>query len=67
MNRVSVTSAHIGDMNILRMTQIALLAAAFILGVAAPVFNGLSILALVLAVTPLVIGYHRGREGSEAP
>jgi hypothetical protein len=63
---VSVTSAHIGGMTILRATQIALLAAALLLGLTAPAFNGLSVIALILAGVPLAIGHYWGRKGSEA-
>lgn len=62
MSKVTVTSAHIAGMTILRATQIALLAAALLLGLAAPVFNGMSVLALVLAVIPLGIGHYWGRK-----
>lgn len=53
-------------MTILRVTQIALLAAALILGLWAPVFNGMSLIALVFAFTPLAIGYYWGRNGTRA-
>lgn len=63
---VTVTSAHIGGMTILRATQIALLAAALILGLLAPAFNGMSLIALVFALAPLAIGHYCGRKGTEA-
>lgn len=50
-----------GGMTILRVTQIALLAAALVVGLIPTTFNGLSLLALVLAVAPLAIAHHSER------
>lgn len=48
-------------MTLQRILQIALLAASLAVGVSSPVFNGQSLLALILAVAPLAIAYRWGR------
>lgn len=50
-----------GDMNALKITQIALLASALLIGLLNPVYNGLTILALLFAAAAGYIGYrYRG-------
>jgi hypothetical protein len=53
-------------MNLFRILQIALLAAALIVGLSASAFNGQSVLALVLAAAPLAIGWRWGTRGAPA-
>lgn len=48
-------------MNILKFTQIALLATGLIIGITAPVFNGQSILGLLVAGSVLLVGRRRPR------
>lgn len=54
-------AAHTCGMNILKLTQIALLATALILGLTAQTFNGQSLLALAVAGSVLLVGRRRPR------
>lgn len=53
-------------MTILRVTQIALLAAALVLGLIPTTLNGLSLLALILAAAPLAIAHYANRPNTPA-
>lgn len=54
-------AAHICGMNKYKLLQILLLAAGLIIGITAPVFNGQSILALLIAGSVLLVGPRRPR------
>lgn len=53
-------------MTILRVTQIALIAAALASGLIPTTFNRLSLLALILAPAPAAIGYYANRPNTPA-
>lgn len=54
-------AAHICGMNHLKLLQILLLAAGLVIGITAPVFNGQSILGMLVASSVLLVGRRRPR------